>query len=83
MIFQERNRTEGIYWSQLEIDAPHILQLRNSVKKNWGSRVYNIAVVFEKGVVPSISEKAQLVSLKFNITDEISAAHIEKKHKRR
>ena len=46
MIFQERNRTEGIYWSQLEIDAPHILQLRNSVKKNWGSRVYNIAVVF-------------------------------------
>jgi hypothetical protein len=83
MIFQEQNRTEGIYWSQLEIDAPHILQLKNSVEKKAGSRVHNIAVVFEKRVVPSISQKAELFSLKFNITDRISTAHREKKDRKR
>lgn len=83
MIFQERNKTEGIYWSQLEIDAPHILQLGNSVEKKVGSRVHNIAVGFEKGMVPSISEKVELFSLKFNITNGITAAHREKKDKKR
>jgi hypothetical protein len=68
MIFQERNRTDGIYWSQLELDAPDILKLKDRVKKAIQGKVYRVAVAFEKRVVPSISDQNQLFNLKFDVT---------------
>ncbi len=54
MIFQERNRTDGIYWSQLELDAPDLLKLKDRVKKTINGQVYRVVVAFETRVVPSI-----------------------------
>ena len=71
MIFQERNRNESIYWPQMEIDAPHILQLSNSVETRVGKRVISISACFEKGVVPGITAEVELFSLNFNITQRL------------
>jgi hypothetical protein len=69
MIFkQRRNRQESIDWSQLEIDAPYILELGNKVDRNVGRQVIVISAYFEKGIVPSILCSAEIFSLKFDIT---------------
>jgi hypothetical protein len=71
MIFQERNRTDGIYWSQLELDAPDLLKLKDRVKKTINRQVYRVAVAFEKRVVPSISDQDKLFSLKFDVSKSL------------
>jgi hypothetical protein len=78
MIFQERNRTDGIYWSQLELDAPNILKLKDRVKKTIQGQVYRVAVAFEKRVVPSISDQHQLFHLKFDVTKSLSLEQVLK-----
>jgi hypothetical protein len=67
MIFREGNRNEFIYWSQLKMDAPHILQLSNTVQTRVRDQDIIVSVSFEKGKVPSITEEVEMFSLKFII----------------
>jgi hypothetical protein len=68
MIFDGRYRNDSIFWADLEIQAPDLLGLNDSVEITVGAEVVSIAVSFEKGSVKSISRKVELFSVKFNIT---------------
>jgi len=68
MIFHGRYRNDSIFWADLEIQAPDLLNLNDSVEITVGAEVVSISVSFEKGIVERISRKVELFSLKFNIT---------------
>jgi hypothetical protein len=68
IIFQHRrNRRESVYWSQFEIDAPHILELSNKVERRVGRRVLSISAWFQKEIVPEVTSKMEMFSLKLEI----------------
>jgi hypothetical protein len=74
LIFRGRDRENSIYWPQLEIDAPHILQLSSTAETRVGKRVISVSASFEKGVVASITAKEDLFSLKFDINQQLYTA---------
>ena len=74
MIFNRRYRNNSIFWADLEIQAPNLLDLNNSIEVIIGAEVISIAVLFKKGSVESISRKVELFSVKFNITRRLDSA---------
>ncbi|KAI9855986.1 MAG: hypothetical protein M1813_009311 [Trichoglossum hirsutum] len=68
MIFKGRQRSESIYWADLEIQAPQIFHLSDCVEIRVGNQVFSIIVSLKKEIVESISTKVELHSLNLNIT---------------
>ncbi|PVH74193.1 hypothetical protein DL98DRAFT_519426 [Cadophora sp. DSE1049] len=70
LVFQGRNqgrsRSEAVFWTTLENEAPHILELGSSLDTQVGDEVIHISVHFKKGAVQAISP--EIFSLKLNIS---------------
>ncbi|KAG0648270.1 Vegetative incompatibility HET-E-1 [Hyphodiscus hymeniophilus] len=71
LIFRSGIRNESIYWSQLEIDSPHILQLSSKVTTRVNKTKFHIWVCFAKGIVASITDREELFSLKIDIRQQL------------
>jgi hypothetical protein len=68
IVFRERNRNKSVYWTELELEAPEILLLRNCIEIVVKSQVFSISVLFEKRIVDSISKDVAVFSLSFDIS---------------
>ena len=69
MIFSGRHRSESIFWEEIAIDAPEILQLSDCVELRVRNDVYRISASFETGIVASVSTASVLYSLKLYIVN--------------
>jgi hypothetical protein len=67
MIFQKRYRNESISWDELDIQAPGIRTLSDSMTMRVGNDLYLISVSLQKGVVGRISCDIEVFSLVFNL----------------
>ena len=68
MIFKRTtHRNESILWTDLEIQAPELLALKNSIElKRARDEVCHISVSFDKGIVGKVSMDVEMFSLRFD-----------------
>ena len=68
MIFKGRHRNESTYWADLELQAPRVLELTDSVDVKVGHQVFTISVSLVQGNVEIDSSEINMLNLVFDVS---------------
>ena len=69
IIFQQRYREEGIAWEDLEIRAPNILMLNDSITIRVGTRLFAVSVLPEQGTMQHMSHNVNVWNLLLTMSE--------------
>lgn len=69
IIFQQRYKEEGITWEDLEIQAPSIHPLNDSMTMRIGTRLFVVSALLEKGTMQHMSYTVNIWSLLMTKTE--------------